>query len=302
MKLKMREECMNCIFLEGTEPESCVCKKHENPTCYRKKKTCKKYEAEKQDSAPLSAVAYTDGSYNRNTGEYGYAAIMYIADKEIPMSGKGKDVHNGWQVQGEITAVLAACEKAVELGVRSLEIRYDYTGVEHWAKGQWKAVKSYTKDYVKKITNFMSILNISFVHVKAHTGEDGNTKVDILAKQACGVKIPPKTPAGYLPVIPKDVSEKCRDAILAFYAKKERTYSDYVCLKTFGPDEYSKKSFNELERYAMDRHLKISINGMDRSIYAATVRWVMRGLTLDDALYKANVDAEVFQNIKNKKR
>lgn len=296
MKLKLREECLTCKHLIGTNPEDCLCKQHENPTCYRKKKFCQKHEelVKPTKSYPDSAIAYTDGSYNKETKHFGYGVVFLIGNEEMLISGQEPDINEGWQIQGEITAALKACEKAIELGCKTLEIRYDYEGVENWPTGRWKAKKAYTQEYAKVMSKYMEELNIKFRHVKAHTGEEGNTRVDELAKIACGVALPPKAMSGYVPNIPTDISEKCRNSILAFYKKNEHTFSDYAKLKTFGIDVYSNKSLTELEKYAADRKLNISINDMDRNKFASIIRWVWRGLTLEDARFKVDVDAQLF--------
>ena len=133
------------------------------------------------------AIAYTDGSYNAASQMWGYGAYLYVGDEEYELSGKGEDVYNGHQIQGEVTAALAVCEKALLLGVKKLEIRYDYEGVRHWAMGTWKANKPYTQDYARRMQEYRRKMEISFTHVKAHTGVAGNEKVDRLAKAACGV-------------------------------------------------------------------------------------------------------------------
>ncbi len=138
------------------------------------------------NTAEETAIAYTDGSYNPQNGMWGYGACLYVDDTEYELSGNGEDVYNGRQIQGEITAALAVCEKALSLGIRRLEIRYDYEGVKQWATGTWKTNKPYTKDYSVKMQEYCRQMKITFTHVKAHTGIEGNEKVDQLAKAACG--------------------------------------------------------------------------------------------------------------------
>ncbi len=133
------------------------------------------------------AIAYTDGSYNINNAMWGYGACLLVGDKEYEISGCGEDLYNGRQIQGETTAALAVCEKALSMGIRELEIRYDYEGVRHWAMGTWKTNKPYTKEYAQKMQGYRQQMAITFTHVKAHTGVEGNEKVDKLAKAACGL-------------------------------------------------------------------------------------------------------------------
>lgn len=269
-KLKIRPECLSCMYLSGNTPESVVCSKGNVPTCYRKKKPCcdflekkaatndvdnaqgtdntKPFESENRSCHPTqpekmvsdcvkapvnkveSAVAYTDGSFNKKTNTWGYGVCMFVGDERIELTGSGEDIYGGWQVLGEISGALAACEKAVELGVKSLEIKYDYEGIFHWAVNNWQATKPYTIEYAEKMKQYMKRINITFTHVKAHTGVDGNENADVLAKKACGVYVP-FTANGYLPSIPMGVNSKCRKCIKEFYRKKIRSSAIISTLK-----------------------------------------------------------------------
>ncbi len=139
-----------------------------------------------KSSISKQAIAYTDGSYNPDDNMWGYGAYLYVDDAEYQVSGKGEAIYGGRQIQGEITAALKVCDKALSLGVSDLEIRYDYEGVKQWAMGTWKANKPYTKDYATRMLEYRQKLNLTFTHVKAHNGDEGNEKADKLAKKACG--------------------------------------------------------------------------------------------------------------------
>ena len=138
-------------------------------------------------------VAYTDGSYNKATGCYGAGVVMFEKEgRPLPKFRKKKgtapDGENGWQVNGEVTAAEIAIEEAVKAGARSLEIRYDYEGVEYWATGKWKRNKTYTKEYAEFVRKAKEKLTIMFSHVKGHSGDKWNDVADSLAKKACGVE------------------------------------------------------------------------------------------------------------------
>lgn len=44
-------------------------------------------------------------------------------------------------VAGEILGATVAMKKALELGFSNMKLCYDYAGIEHWAKGEWKCNK-----------------------------------------------------------------------------------------------------------------------------------------------------------------
>ncbi|MCC8101750.1 MAG: NUDIX domain-containing protein [Clostridiales bacterium] len=141
----------------------------------------------KEKAVDETAIAYTDGSYNPVNLMWGYGACLLVGSEEYELSGRGEDRYSGHQIQGETTAVLAVCEKALLLGIKRLEIRYDYEGVRHWALGTWRAKKPYTQDYARKMQEYRKQMEITFIHVRAHIGIEGNERVDKLAKAACGV-------------------------------------------------------------------------------------------------------------------
>lgn len=143
--------------------------------------------------AGMHLIAYTDGSYNKMTGEYGSGVVMFEKDNSsVPIfhmkKGRAPEGENGWQVNGEVAAAEIAIEEAIKAGAKSLEIRYDYEGVEYWATGKWKRNKTYTKEYAEYVRKAGERLSITFSHVKGHSGDKWNDMADRLAKKACGVE------------------------------------------------------------------------------------------------------------------
>lgn len=140
----------------------------------------------------MTNYAYIDGSYNSSTKIAGYGVFLIDQNgKEHIIQGTvtDTDMNRLRNVAGEITAAEKAIELAVELGMTKLDIYYDYMGIENWATKKWKANNKYTKKYAAFVTNVINNkgLDISWIHVNAHSGVAGNDKVDILAKQAVGL-------------------------------------------------------------------------------------------------------------------
>ena len=133
------------------------------------------------------AFAYIDGSFNKDKHIYGYGGfIMYQGEKYI-IQGKGNDSNlKGMRnVAGEIIASQETIKKAIELNIKSIDIYYDYEGIERWAKGEWKANEIGTKNYQNFFQSIKSKINVNFIKVKGHSGEKGNDEADRLAKEAC---------------------------------------------------------------------------------------------------------------------
>lgn len=134
-----------------------------------------------------SAVAYVDGSYNAATGEYGCGVVFLADGEEVYLSRKGTDAELAAMrnVAGEILGAELAMKRAVELGFRRLSIYHDYQGIASWCLGEWKTNKEGTRAYKEYFDSIRDVLDIRFVKVKGHSGDQYNDMADQLAKQAC---------------------------------------------------------------------------------------------------------------------
>lgn len=145
-------------------------------------------------SQPLQGTceAYVDGSFNIKQNIVGYAAVITAANLATPeeLSGNSKDPSYVpfRNVAGEILASLTASEYALKHGYKAIIINYDYTGIEAWVTGAWKAKNELTQSYKAQMHDMIAKgLIIKFQKVKAHTGVQGNEKADQLAKKAAGI-------------------------------------------------------------------------------------------------------------------
>lgn len=137
------------------------------------------------------AYAFVDGSFNSDTGDYGYGGFLHHDGKNYPLKGLGSDAEMATMrnVAGEICGAMAAVRKAEELGIKELTLFYDYQGIECWVTGAWKTKKTYTFEYAHFMRSNERAVKIKFEHVKGHTGIYGNELADVMAKDAVGIKL-----------------------------------------------------------------------------------------------------------------
>lgn len=141
--------------------------------------------------------AFVDGSFNSETNVYGYGGFLRYDGKEIIIQGNGndKDMAAMRNVAGEIAGSLKAMDMASSHGLKSLDVYYDYQGIESWANGDWKAKNPFTQAYVNAVNEYRANgLDLNFIKVDGHTGVEGNEKADKLAKQAVGILPSDDTP------------------------------------------------------------------------------------------------------------
>ncbi|MBR1572350.1 MAG: ribonuclease H family protein [Lachnospiraceae bacterium] len=136
------------------------------------------------------AYAFTDGSYNIATKVYGYGGFIVVNGQERVLQGSGDDpeLASGRNTAGEVMGAMAAIQEAIDMGVTTLTIYYDYEGVAKWATHQWKTNKPVSIQYVAYVDSVRDKIKVDFVHVKGHTGIPGNERADRLAKEAVGIE------------------------------------------------------------------------------------------------------------------
>lgn len=135
------------------------------------------------------AKAWVDGSYNSGNGLAGYGVYLIVGNESQELSGSVTKFDNtSHNIVGEITAALNAIKRAIEEGCSKITVYYDYAGIEKWATGEWKRNKQLTKDYHAEVNDLTKSIEVTFQHVKAHSGDENNNRADRLAKQGCGLK------------------------------------------------------------------------------------------------------------------
>lgn len=137
---------------------------------------------------PDRAVAYVDGSFSQETGEFACGAVLFWQGERLLFSKKYKDpsLAEMRNVAGEILGAVAVIRHCLDHHIPALEIHHDYEGVGKWALGLWKANKPGTQAYAALCKQARESLDLTFVKVKGHSGNPWNDLADQLARKALG--------------------------------------------------------------------------------------------------------------------
>ena len=136
---------------------------------------------------PSHITAYVDGSYDAEKKVYGYGCVMILPDGNIvKMNGAGNNKKSAElrNVTGEMLAAMIAVRYAIENGYKTIQICYDYVGVENWATAKWKTKTELTKKYAFSMQKWSKEITILYKKVAAHTNVEYNEMADGLAKDA----------------------------------------------------------------------------------------------------------------------
>ena len=137
---------------------------------------------------------WVDGSFTDNS----YSAGILIYDKDRSFERRfSYNFPNGLfmemnNVAGELQATMIGVEWAIRHGAETVNLYYDYQGIEKWATGAWKAYRKGTILYREFMKKALSMTNINFHKVKGHSGNQGNEIADRLASLG-KIKIGDKT-------------------------------------------------------------------------------------------------------------
>lgn len=143
-------------------------------------------EGEGQQS--MIAVAYVDGSYDKSSKRFASGVVFFWKGEELHFSEafEDPDLAEMRNVAGEIRAAQIAMQYSVDHQIPMLRIYHDYEGIAKWCTGEWQAKKEGTRDYRAFYQSLKDQLQVEFVKVKGHSGDQYNDLADALAKAALG--------------------------------------------------------------------------------------------------------------------
>ncbi len=129
---------------------------------------------------------YTDGACSGNPGPGGFAAILLFGEKKKIISGYEKHTTNNRMELKAVIEGLKAIKKRDYPVVVYTDSTYVQKGItqwlENWKKRDWKKVKN--SDLWKTLDKLTSqFKNITFVHVRGHSGNPLNELADKTARK-----------------------------------------------------------------------------------------------------------------------
>ena len=78
---------------------------------------------------------------------------------------------------------------------------------------------------------------------------------------------------------------------------EDHKFKDFMQLKVGGIDRFSRLKEEDLEDMILSEMKETIEKGIhDPSSYNNVLKWMLRGLSLDDAIHKVNVDYEIASN------
>ena len=136
---------------------------------------------------------YTDGSCLENPGNGGWAAIIIDDGKKTQIKGSKKNTTNN---QMELLAPIEALKKIpkaskIEIFTDSKYVKSGITEwIHNWKKNGWKTADKQpvkNKELWEELDLLANEFEISWNWVKAHSTDELNNEVDLIAREAANL-------------------------------------------------------------------------------------------------------------------
>ena len=260
-----------------------------------------------ETSIPNQVVAYVDGSYDQKIGRYSFGCILIL-----PSGDTIKELGNGNEpeslalrnVAGEMLGAMYAVKWCIKNEYSAIKVCYDYSGIEAWATGEWKAKNALTKKYADFMQENATKIVISFEKIQAHTGDYYNEEADKLAKRALteGKGIPKIKKGDYWLTV-EDISWEDLNTILDLVqeemdatntvlerADKDIAYGKSISLKLRNKDRVAVNHYNKGNKLVMQ--------GKPKRLFSAILSYVTELVEVEkipeifNNTYKIDIDKE----------
>lgn len=256
-------------------------------------------------------VIYTDAATVGNYGDMGLGCVLF-RNGNIEALGAGSPPTPGTNNVAEYLAILAALREVKQHEPETVVIKSDSQLAINQISGTYEVKDERLQALHKEVIEKAKGLSCpcAFLWIP----RDENKLADAIASLC--VKMPmavidtkEKTfqfwdkddfPAnGDITDLPP-VHPECEKSILQFNSAEKVKFGDFVALKSFGIDDYSKMDKENLFSCIRDRFseetlawLQQVLSSADNTYEMTTLKWTARGLYPDLALKKASVDMEI---------
>ena len=151
-----------------------------------------RYDSEEEVMESLAdgeAFAYVDGSNLDDGSKFSWGIVLFTNEGKVNISGQSDDErftpHRN--VSGELFSSVNATDYAIKQGLNKIIICHDFSGIRHWALGEWETESNLAKFYKAFYQKAMKSIDVQFVKADGHTGDKFNEEADVLAKEALGL-------------------------------------------------------------------------------------------------------------------
>jgi ribonuclease H-related protein len=177
--------------LEGFKPKASSVKTKSSVSKPKKETTRSKKSVEDEIEEfsntvmdiPVGEIwAFVDGSFTPKCERAGWGYALFDSQGLLNKgSGVTKAAALSRNIDGELMASLEAIKESKNHAGK-LVLHHDYTGIRHWALGEWKTKAVISARYAEVYKELG--VSVKFIKVAAHTGVTGNELADRLASQA----------------------------------------------------------------------------------------------------------------------
>lgn len=136
-------------------------------------------------------IAYVDGSNRGDGSAFSWGVVTFsksLGKVDFNGMSENKELIKYRNIAGELFASVKATQFAIYNKLTKITIYHDYSGIRHWALGEWKTKNKLSQDYRAFFERAKSTIEYEFVKVKGHTGDKFNEEADRLAKSAIILK------------------------------------------------------------------------------------------------------------------
>ncbi|NEP22891.1 ribonuclease HI family protein [Moorena sp. SIO3I6] len=254
-----------------------------------------------------------DGGSRGNPGIAGAAAVIkQPGAKTISVSQFFPHATNN---EAEYTGAILGLEKALEIGAGQVVLKGDSQLVINQLKGTWRVKTPHLRPLwtkAKSLLNQFDSVQLEWIpraqnseaDAVANQAMDQRKGVNAVRKKATELpKVQPSLPklADQFSELPKakPVPKLANQISELIALGKNAKFKDFLNLKS-GRDEFTSKRFPTLKEMVpspVQDAIASAMADADESTLARVYRWYLRGLPVDLAIRKVQVDLEVSENI-----